>query len=418
MSHGITHHDHMFSVRAMPWHGLGVVLDEYPRSIDEALDKAGLGWKVTHGDVLVVKTPGWTDDFGTKHPPELIPAKGFKANLREDSGEVLGIVSDEYEVVDNRDSFRFLDALIGSDLYFETAGSLWGGRRVWCLARLPEYVEPGGDQSATYIYVANSHDGSMAVTAAATPIRIVCANTLGAALRQAEHGANAQRTFRFRHTGNLQTKFAQARQVLGMTIDYQQQFKALADQFALEPISETALKQRVLRHLWVIDDDTGTRARTVSARSSGCWRSSEAAGAPGDTTGNSPGSKWTAFNAIAEHLDFGDTRPARARCSARSRTPRSSSVRSSWCRRRDVAAGNGVMIRLGFRADVGGPACRRDDGRGGAVFFLGVEVGPARAIAAGTRRRTHALRVHLGDASAVRLPVTMRCPCRCVGSHV
>ena len=119
---------------------------------------------------------------------ELVPAKGFKANLREDTGEVLGIVSDEYEVVDNRDAFRFLDALIGSDMHFETAGSLWGGRRVWCLARLPEYVELGGDLSATYIYVANSHDGSMAVTAAVTPIRIVCANTLGAALRHAEHG--------------------------------------------------------------------------------------------------------------------------------------------------------------------------------------------------------------------------------------
>ena len=188
MSHGLTNNDSMFSVREMPWHGLGVVLDQYPRSIDEALEKAGLGWKVTHGDVLVVKHPEWTDDFGTKHPAELIPAKGFKANLREDTGEVLGIVSDEYEVVDNRDAFRFLDALIGSELHFETAGSLWGGRRVWCLARLPEYVELGGDLSATYIYVANSHDGSMAVTAAVTPIRIVCANTLGAALRQAEHG--------------------------------------------------------------------------------------------------------------------------------------------------------------------------------------------------------------------------------------
>jgi hypothetical protein len=110
---------------------------------------------------------------------------------------VLGIVSDEYEVVDHRDAFRFLDALIGSDLHFETAGSLWGGRRVWCLARLPEYIELGGDPSATYLYVANSHDGSMAVTAAATPIRIVCANTLGTALRQAERGASAQRTFRF-----------------------------------------------------------------------------------------------------------------------------------------------------------------------------------------------------------------------------
>ncbi len=88
----------MFSVREMPWHRLGVVLDDYPRSIDEALDKAGLGWKVAHGDVLVVKSPAWTDDFGTGHAAELIPARGFKANVRRDTGEVLGIVSDEYEV--------------------------------------------------------------------------------------------------------------------------------------------------------------------------------------------------------------------------------------------------------------------------------------------------------------------------------
>jgi hypothetical protein len=87
---------------------------------------------------------------------------------------------------------------------FVTAESRWGGRQVWVLARLPEYVELGGDLSATYLSVANSHDGSMAVTAAATPIRIVCANTLGAARRQSEHGVAALRTFRFRHTGNLQ----------------------------------------------------------------------------------------------------------------------------------------------------------------------------------------------------------------------
>ena len=88
MSHGITSNDQMYSVREVPWHGLGVVLDEYPKSIDEALEKAGLGWKVSHGDVLVVKRPEWIDDFGTKHAPELIPAKGFKANVREDTGDV------------------------------------------------------------------------------------------------------------------------------------------------------------------------------------------------------------------------------------------------------------------------------------------------------------------------------------------
>jgi phage/plasmid-like protein (TIGR03299 family) len=309
MSYGITDTDSMFSVssrRQPPWHGLGVVLDEYPKSIDEALEKAGLGWKVAHGDVLVVKRPEWTDDFGTKHPAELIPAKGFKANVREDTGDVLGIVSDEYEVVDNRAAFAFLDALIGSDMHFETAGSLWGGRRVWVLARLPEYVELGGDLSATYVYVANSHDGSMAVTAAVTPIRIVCANTLGAALRQTDHGVNAQRTFRFRHTGNLQAKFAEARHVLGMTINYQMQFKELADRLALEPISECALERRVLRHLWTIDENLGkvargNRERTIEQVLAVC----RGRGTAGDTTGNSPGTKWVAFNAIAEHLDYG-----------------------------------------------------------------------------------------------------------------
>ncbi|MGZ6668917.1 MAG: DUF932 domain-containing protein [Solirubrobacteraceae bacterium] len=208
-------------------------------------------------------------------------------------------------MVDNRDAFQFLDALIGSDLHFETAGSLWGGRRVWCLARLPEYVELGGDPAATYIYVANSHDGSMAVTAAATPIRIVCANTLGAARRQAEHGTGAQRTFRFRHTGNLQTRFAEARQVLGMTIDYQKHLKAIADRLALQRISQAALEHRVLRHLWMIDEDTGGRARAHRERTiERVLAIFRGRGGAGDTTGNSPGTKWTAFNAIAEHLDY------------------------------------------------------------------------------------------------------------------
>jgi hypothetical protein len=117
---------------------------------------------------------------------------------------------------------------------------------------------------------------------------------------------SAQRTFRFRHTGNLQAKLAEARQVLGMTINDQKQFKVLADRLALEPMTEPALEHRVLRHLWVTDDDMGPRARrnrelTIES----VLNLFRGRGAAGDTTGNSPGSKWTAFNAIAEHLDYG-----------------------------------------------------------------------------------------------------------------
>ena len=95
--------------------------------------------------------------------------------------------------------------------------------------------------------------------------------------------------------------------MLGMTIvDYQKQFKALADRLALEPLSQAALEDRVLRHLWVIGEDTGARARANRERRIERVLSIfSGRGDAGDTTGNSPGTKWTAFNAIAEHLDYG-----------------------------------------------------------------------------------------------------------------
>lgn len=311
MAHGLTSSDQMFSVRRPPWHGLGAVLDEPPSSIDDALEKAGLGWQVRQGDLLVVRRPEWTDDFGTQHPPELVPAEtadgcSYRANLREDTGGLLGIVSDEYRVVANREAFAFLDALIGSELHFETAGSLHGGRRVWVLARLPEWVEVGGDQTGLYVYVVNSHDGSLAVTASATDVRIVCANTLGWALRRSEHGEAARRTYRFRHAGDLQLKFAEARQVMGMTLDWGARFKALGDRLARERITVWRFERSVLDRLFAVEDEMGLRARENRTRAKeSVLDLFRGQGPGGDTTGNSPGSKWAAANAVAEYADFG-----------------------------------------------------------------------------------------------------------------
>jgi phage/plasmid-like protein (TIGR03299 family) len=305
MGHGLTDSDSMFTVRRPPWHGLGVVLDEPPRSIDEALDRAGLGWAVRTAPVLVERRPAWTDDFGRERPAELERATGYKATLRSDTGDLLGIVGADYEPLDNRDAFRFLDELIGSQLHFETAGSLWGGRRVWVLARLPEWVEVGGDQTGTYVYVANAHDGSMAVTAAVTPIRIVCANTLGYALARAE-GVDAQRTFRFRHTGGLHARLHEARRVMQITLDYAAQFKRLGDRLALAPISERALRTRVLDRLFAAPDGAGERAaRNRAEAKQAVMAIFLGHGQAGDTRGQAPGSKWCAVNAIAEFSDFG-----------------------------------------------------------------------------------------------------------------
>lgn len=51
-----------------------------------------------------------------------------------------------------------------------------------------------------------------------------------------------------------------------MTINYERQFKALADRLALESISETHSSAACLRHLWVIDEETRPRARANRER--------------------------------------------------------------------------------------------------------------------------------------------------------
>lgn len=125
-------------------------------------------------------------------------------------------------------------------------------------------------------------------------------------MRRSEHGDGAQRTFRFRHTGNLQAKFAEARHVLGMTIDYAAQFKQLGDRLARQSITSQRLEHSVLRNLWAIDEDTGKLARRNREQTIASVLDIFAGnGIAGDTTGNSPGSKWVAWNAIAEQLDYG-----------------------------------------------------------------------------------------------------------------
>jgi phage/plasmid-like protein (TIGR03299 family) len=301
MAHGLSDSDRMFSVREMPWHRLGALLDEPPRSIDEALEKAGLGWSIRTAEVHFERRPAWTDDFGRVHAAELERTESHKATLRSDTGSLLGIVGRDYEPLSNRDAFAFLDGLIGSQLHFETAGSLWGGRRVWVLARLPEWVEVGGDTTGAYVYVANSHDGTLAVTAAVTPIRIVCANTLGFALTR-----DVKRQFRARHTGGLQQRLHEAREVMRITVDYARQFKRLGDQLALEPITDRALRTRVLDRLFHSQPGQGERAaRNREEAKAAVMAIFLGQGGSGDTRGEAPGTKWCAANAICEWADYG-----------------------------------------------------------------------------------------------------------------
>jgi len=184
------------------WHRLGKVIDAATTSV-EAITLAGLDWHVDQWPIHA------TDPING----QIVPVDDQVANVRTDTGAVLGIVGREYRVFNNRDAFNFMDSLIGDKLaMFETAGSLKGGRRVWMLARIPSEYRAGRDDIIKpYVLLVNSHDGTMALRMIPTAIRVVCQNTLNLALRSAGREGLA-----IRHYASLEQRVAEARQKLGI----------------------------------------------------------------------------------------------------------------------------------------------------------------------------------------------------------
>ena len=227
----------MVYTREKPWHGLGTKVEEAPTSAD-ALRLAGLDWTVEQKNIQLCG--------GSKVP-------GYKANVRNTDGKVLGVVSDRYRIVQNADAFEFTDSIIGGDVRYETAGSLNGGKKIWLLAKLPE-TEIAGDKTEPYLCFSNTHDGSGAVRVCMTPIRVVCNNTLNLALD------SAKRAWSVRHTGSLQSKMHEARACLRMANRYMGALAEKADRMANTAITRDHLN-RILDELLPVDEHTTEREK-------------------------------------------------------------------------------------------------------------------------------------------------------------
>lgn len=227
----------MFYVREKPWHGLGTRVETAPTSKD-ALDLAGLNWRIESRPVF--------DERGNM-------ISGYKANVRDKDNKVLGIVSDRYTVVQNVEAFEFTDALIGEGVTYETAGSLRGGKQIWLLAKMPER-DVLGDKFDPYICFTNVHDGTGAVRACMTPIRVVCNNTLNAALSQAE------RAWSTPHRGDVQSRLEEAKKTLLMADAYMDELAIAADRLANEKMSEGEVEY-ALDNMFALPEDASERMK-------------------------------------------------------------------------------------------------------------------------------------------------------------
>lgn len=224
--------------RFVPWHGLGTPVEKSPNSAD-AIKLAGLDWKVE-------SSPIYTENN------IIIP--GYKANKRDNDGKVLGIVSDRYKIVQNNEAFDFTDSLIGEGCTYETAGSLKGGRKVFLLAKLPQ-KEILGDAVDPYVCFTNSHDGTGAIQACATPVRVVCNNTLNLALN------SATRKWSTKHVGNIESKLEEARHTLQLMDTYMNNLSVTADQLAHTKVTEAEVAA-ILDEIFPEEEDMSDRKKT------------------------------------------------------------------------------------------------------------------------------------------------------------
>lgn len=290
MAHGLTSNDSMMYVGAKPWHGMGTELPQLATA-QEAIAAANLGWRV---DKEQVRTAAGKD----------VAAKFI--TIRSDTGEGLGVVGDQYSILQNAQAFTFFDKFT-QDPHgpkYETAGSLWSGRKVWMLAKCEGMLEVvPGDAVEPYILLSNSHDGTSAVRVQLTPIRVVCNNTLNMATWD-----KSQKCIKLRHSGDINLKVKSVQEALGIIRhDFEETlgiYQALA--------TKQPTRQQVDDVLKTLIPDTKTdRAKLQRERVQDL-----AASGIGNGNRGVRGTAWALYNGVTELVDHynnqGSQRPDKA----------------------------------------------------------------------------------------------------------
>jgi phage/plasmid-like protein (TIGR03299 family) len=282
MSHEI---ETMFYQHETPWHGLGRYVDHAPTAA-EAIQAAGLGWSVEMQPVYVRNADGTYSEV-----PDTSAAR--KAVRRDTDGKVLAVLGDQYTPLQNADAFNFFDPWVQAGHFeYESAGSLKGGRRVWVLASMADGVREvvHGDAIKAHLLLTNTHDGSGVVASLFTNVRVVCWNTLTAALGEGTTVAKA------RHTRGVQLKVEQMREGVAAL---HEQFAAALEKYrflASAPMNTRTLELYVKALFGHEADAEGLPkggAPIINLFESG----------KGQQLPGVRGTMWAALNAVTEYVD-------------------------------------------------------------------------------------------------------------------
>jgi phage/plasmid-like protein (TIGR03299 family) len=306
MAHMITEHNGKsccFSARELPWHGLGTVLDTR-LNVGEALHVANLDWTVEAQPIYYNQFPDAADGaiVTAELPDRVATVRAEKMSDGTRRLVYLGTVSKQYQIFQNKALADLVETMTGTGaMVVETAGSIKSGRVVWILCKLPGSMVPT-EQIDKYFLVTNSHDGSAAVRLFFSPVRVVCNNTLSAAMR----GVSAQEGVTIHHRGILQDKAREAAAALGLITEA---YDDLGKRFAR--LMETDVQYEDIRTMAAVITRQDTRLALLSRdedhpspidQLETVYNTSQTARTPGARN------LWTLYNAFTEFIDHGRAR--------------------------------------------------------------------------------------------------------------
>ncbi len=249
----------IINTQAQPlaWDGIiGSKRFDTPVTVSEAAQAVGADYEVkkhhlvTISDELynaIINNTPLTQEFLSSN--NII--ESHMATVREDNGGILGVVGKDYGIVQNADSMQFFNHILNGDIsssneraVISTAGILDGGGRFYITAKMNSDMHIQGDNSPIddYLLLTNSHDGTGSVTVLFTPIRVVCRNTLSAAIKTAKNKLVYRHTSRVNERMDLanEINFKRAAEVLKFHEQYKQAF--LEDLERLREIKLTNLE--------------------------------------------------------------------------------------------------------------------------------------------------------------------------------
>jgi phage/plasmid-like protein (TIGR03299 family) len=296
MGHNLNVHNgkaSMAYVGEVPWHRLGTKLDK-PATAAEAIQAANLDYPVELRPLKAVM----------KGRSTLEVPNHFATVRTDESNAVLGIVGSRYEVIPNVAAFSFFDGLVDRDeAIYHSAGVLGAGERCWILSKLPGYIRVGkNDLLDKYVLLVNSHDGSSPTVAKLTSVRVVCQNTLTAALTGSEQSVS------IRHTANAVQKLEEAHKILGLYNSLYSQLDFIFNRMALAKVTDKQLLDYV-KKLVPDNEDAMKSSRTSNIRTAILDLHESGRGAQ-----LARGTLWGALNAVAEYTDHvqGSQNPEKA----------------------------------------------------------------------------------------------------------